>query len=132
MTLKVPEDLAVQVDRVFTGGADVIFDTTGFWLPAAVPALATFGRIAVIAAPVDGHVQLPTLALYRRGGTVVGVNSLLYDTIASAEMLTQFGQLFDDGHLPLPADIHESPLQEGVQRYREVKEGRTEKIVLIP
>ncbi|MNJ19091.1 Mycocerosic acid synthase [compost metagenome] len=132
VTLEVPEDLAVQVNQVFAGGADVIFDTTGFWLPASVPALATFGRIAVIAAPVDGNVQLPALALYRRGGAVVGVNSLLYDTIDSAKMLTQLGQLFDDGHLPLPTNIHESPLHEGVQRYREVNEGRSDKIVLIP
>ncbi|MNE98146.1 hypothetical protein D3C80_1966260 [compost metagenome] len=101
-------------------------------MPASVPALATFGRIAVIAAPVDGNVQLPALALYRRGGAVVGVNSLLYDTIDSAKMLTQLGQLFDDGHLPLPTNIHESPLHEGVQRYREVNEGRSDKIVLIP
>ena len=52
--------------KVRKGGADVIFDTTGFWLPAAVAGLAPFGRIAIIAAPVDGHVQLPALALYRK------------------------------------------------------------------
>ena len=71
------------------GGADVIFDTTGLWLPAAVSALARLGRIAIIAAPVDGHVQLPALALYRKGGTVVGVNLLLYSFEASARMLEQ-------------------------------------------
>ena len=110
----------------------MIFDTTGFWLPAAVPALATFGRIAIIAAPVDGQVQLPALALYRRGGAVVGVNTLLYDTVACATMLSRFGQLFDDGSLPLPIDVHESPLSDGLERYREVNEGRSDKIVLIP
>ncbi|MCF5139175.1 quinone oxidoreductase family protein, partial [Pseudomonas lactis] len=73
-----PEALGAQVQAVFKGGADVIFDTTGFWLPAAVAGLAPFGRIAIIAAPVDGLVQLPALALYRKGGSVVGVNSLLY------------------------------------------------------
>ena len=86
------ETLAAQVEEHFPGGAEVIFDTTGFWLPAAVSALATFGRIAIIAAPVDGHVQLPALALYRRGGSGVGGNSLLYDTLACAAMLRQFGQ----------------------------------------
>ncbi|MNZ54731.1 D-arabitol-phosphate dehydrogenase [compost metagenome] len=132
ITLDAPEDLPVQVDHVFAGGADVIFDTTGFWLSAAVAALATFGRIAIIAAPVDGHVQLPALALYRRGGSVVGVNSLLYDTVACARMLSQFGKLFDEGLLPLPIDVHESPLGEGLERYREVNEGRSDKIVLVP
>lgn len=126
------ETLAAQVDEHFPGGAEVIFDTTGFWLPAAVSALATFGRIAIIAAPVDGHVQLPALALYRRGGSVVGVNSLLYDTVACAAMLRQFGQWFDDGRLPLPGGLREVPLSEGIQRYHEINEGSSEKIILVP
>ena len=49
-----PDALGSQVNAVFKGGADVIFDTTGFWLPAAVAGLAPFGRIAIIAAPIDG------------------------------------------------------------------------------
>lgn len=53
------EELAGQVNAVFAGGADVIFDTTGFWLPASVQALAPFGRIAIIAAPVDATCNYP-------------------------------------------------------------------------
>jgi len=127
-----PEDLAGQVSTVFSGGADVIFDTTGFWLPAAVPALAQFGRIAIIAAPVDGHVQLPALALYRKGGSVVGINSLLYGVQDCARMLEQFGVLFDEGTLPLPTGLLESPLVEGLARYAEVNQGGAEKVILIP
>ncbi|MCV4270470.1 quinone oxidoreductase family protein [Pseudomonas capsici] len=130
--LDAPQGLASQVNETFKGGADVIFDTTGFWLPAAVPALATFGRIAIIAAPVDGHVQLPALALYRKGGSVVGINSLLYDCQACAGMLNQFGQFFDQGLLELPDGLLESPLSEGLARYAEVNEGRGEKVILIP
>jgi len=130
--LNAPEDLAAQVNEFYKGGADVIFDTTGFWLPAAVPALATFGRIAIIAAPVDGHVQLPSLALYRKGGSVVGINSLLYDCQACAKMLDQFGQYFDQGTLPLPTGLRESPLSEGLARYAEVNQGASEKIILLP
>jgi NADPH:quinone reductase-like Zn-dependent oxidoreductase len=130
--LNAPEDLAAQVNEFYKGGADVIFDTTGFWLPAAVPALATFGRIAIIAAPVDGHVQLPSLALYRKGGSVVGINSLLYDCQACAKMLDQFGQYFDQGTLPVPTGLRESPLSEGLARYAEVNEGAREKIILMP
>ncbi|WP_164666666.1 zinc-binding dehydrogenase, partial [Pseudomonas viridiflava] len=37
LLLDTPESLGSQVNEVFKGGADVIFDTTGFWLPAAVP-----------------------------------------------------------------------------------------------
>jgi len=127
-----PEDLAASVNAVFKGGADVIFDTTGFWLPPAVAALAPFGRIAIIAAPVDGHVQLPALALYRKGGSVVGINSLLYGVEACAEMLNEFGRFFDDGLLALPSGLFESPLGEGLQRYAEVNQGSGDKIVLVP
>lgn len=127
-----PEALSDQVNAVFQGGADVIFDTTGFWLPASVQALAPFGRIAIIAAPVDGHVQLPALALYRKGGSVVGINSLLYGVEACARMLEQFGKLFDDGSLPLPTGLVETPIKEGLARYVEVNEGSADKIILVP
>jgi len=130
--LDTPESLATQVNETFKGGADVIFDTTGFWLPAAVSALATFGRIAIIAAPVDGHVQLPALALYRKGGSVVGINSLLYDCAACAVMLEQFGQFFDQGLLALPVELVESPLSEGPARYAEVNAGGGDKIIFVP
>jgi NADPH:quinone reductase-like Zn-dependent oxidoreductase len=130
--LDAAEALAGQVSGIFKGGADVIFDTTGFWLPGAVSALAPFGRIAIIAAPVDGHVQLPALALYRRGGSVVGINSLLYDCQACAKMLDQFGRFFDEGSLPLPTGLFESPLSEGLARYAEVNQGAGEKVILLP
>ena len=127
-----PEELGAQVHAVYSGGADVIFDTTGFWLPASVAALAPFGRIAIIAAPVDGHVQLPALALYRKGGSVVGINSLLYGVEACAAMLEQFGRFFDEDRLPLPQGLVEVPLAEGLARYAEVNQGSGDKIILIP
>lgn len=127
-----PEDLGAQVNAVYAGGAEVIFDTTGFWLPASVTALAPFGRVAIIAAPVDGHVQLPALALYRKGGAVVGINSLLYGVQACAAMLDQFGGFFDQDLLPVPQGLIESPLAEGLARYAEVNQGSTGKIILIP
>jgi len=132
LQLDKPDDLGAQVNAVFKGGADVIFDTTGFWLPASVAALATFGRIAIIAAPVDGMVQLPALALYRKGGSVVGINSLLYGVQACAAMLDQFGQFFDQDLLPLPQGLFESPLAEGLERYAEVNQGSGDKVILLP
>ena len=127
-----PEDLAAQVNAVFQGGPDVIFDTTGFWLPAAIQTIAPFGRIAVISAPIDGHVQVPVLALYRKGGSIVGINSLLYGADVCARMLNQFGLFFDQGLLPLPTGLFESPLSEGLARYEEVNKGSADKIILIP
>ncbi|RPX75318.1 oxidoreductase [Pseudomonas aeruginosa] len=127
-----PAELAAQVEGIFPGGAEVIFDTTGFWLEAAVPALAASGRLAIIAAPADGHVRLPALNLYRRGGSVVGINSLLYGVEACAGFLDAFGKLFDQGRLPLPDGLREVPLEQGVEQYRAVNEGTCEKIILVP
>ena len=127
-----PDALGGQVNAVFKGGADVIFDTTGFWLPAAVAGLAPFGRIAIIAAPVDGHVQLPALALYRKGGSVVGINSLLYNCEQCAVMLEQFGRFFDEGSLPLPTGLREVALADGVQCYEEVNKGSADKVIFLP
>lgn len=114
----------------FAGGAEVIFDTTGFCLPAAVTALATFGRIAVIAAPVEGVVQLPVLDLYRRGGSIIGINSLLYDTAVCAAMLDHIAAEFDQGRLPPPSDLRCMPLTQGLSAYAEMNRGSTGKIVL--
>ncbi|WP_460106200.1 quinone oxidoreductase family protein [Pseudomonas sp. H2_G10] len=127
-----PQGLGAQVNAVYQGGADVIFDTTGFWLPAAVADLAPFGRIAIIAAPVDGHVQLPALALYRKGGSVVGINSLLYNCEQCAVMLEQFGRFFDEGSLPLPTGLREVALVDGVRSYQEVNGGSVDKIIFLP
>lgn len=127
-----PEALGGQVNALFGTGADVIFDTTGFWLPAAVAALAPFGRIAIIAAPVDGHVQLPALALYRKGGSVVGINSLLYNCEQCAVMLEQFGRFFDEDLLPLPTGLREVSLADGVKCFEEVNQGSADKIIFLP
>lgn len=127
-----PEALGGQVNALFGTGADVIFDTTGFWLPAAVAALAPFGRIAIIAAPVDGHVQLPALALYRKGGSVVGINSLLYNCEQCAVMLEQFGRFFDEGLLPLPTGLREVSLADGLKCFEEVNQGSADKIIFLP
>ncbi|MCF3191351.1 quinone oxidoreductase family protein [Pseudomonas bubulae] len=132
LVLDDPQSLASRVSAVFEGGAEVIFDTTGHWLPAAVPALHTFGRIAFIAAPLDGHVHLPALALYRKGGTLVGVNTLLYSCGDCAQMLNQFGQYFDQGLLPAPGGFQEAALVDGLASYSQVNAGTCTKVVLIP
>jgi len=126
------ESLGAQVAEVFPSGAQVVFDTTGFWLPASVSALANFGRIAIIAAPVDGMVNFPALALYRKGGVLVGVNSLLYDTTQCAAMLKDFGHYFDEGSLPAPEGVREVALVDGIAEYKAVESGSSDKTVLIP
>ena len=130
IALGAPEALAEAVAEHFAEGADVVFDTTGAWLEPSVAALAHFGRIAVIAAPPDGYARLPVVALYRKGGSVVGINSLLHDSRACAAMLSRLAVAFDAGQLPAPAAPAEVPLTRAVEVYREASEGRrSDKVV---
>lgn len=125
-------DLGAVVRRYYPAGADVIFDTSGAWLAPAVTALADFGRLAVIAAPLDGRSELPLLDLYRRGGSIIGINSLQYDSRACAAMLDRFSVAFAVGLLPPPAPPREVLLSEALEVYREAAAGSAEKIVFIP
>lgn len=130
--LAAAEQLPEQAKEHFQQQApEVIFETTGFYLAEAVNSVDTFGRVAIIAAPKDGMISMSSLNLYRRGGSIVGVNSLLYSLEDCAQMLTQIGAAFDAG-LPVPSGFIELPLSEAVAAYHKVSEGSSEKIVLIP
>ncbi|MBB4197777.1 oxidoreductase [Rhodoblastus sphagnicola] len=133
LVLGAPDAFAALVAQKYSGGADVIFETTGAWLPAAVRACAKHGSICVIAPPGAGQltVDFPVLDFYRRGLTLIGVNSLLHDTVACAKMLTTFAGWFDSAALPPPPRAESRPLSEGLAAYAEVKAGFSEKIVLV-
>ena len=122
---------ASDVKAHFPGGADLILDTTGYWVEAAVGAIAEFGRIATIAAPKDGRVSLPLLDLYHAGGVLVGVNTLLYDVEACAEMLQPIMDAFDNDELPPPNPVRETSLDDGPAVYREIEAGSSEKVVFV-
>ncbi len=125
------EAFASDVREHFAGGADLIFDTTGYWVEGSVGAIARFGRIVTIAAPKDGHVSLPLLDLYRVGGVLVGVNSLLYDVEACAEMLEPIAEAFDLGEIPPPMPARQASLDEAPDVYRAVDAGSTDKVVFV-
>ncbi len=112
----------------FEGRADVIFDSTGAFLDRAVTALAPHGRFVVISAPASSRVDFAARDFYRRGATLVGVNSLLHDCRASAAMLREIALGFGQG-LPLPA-MREWPFAGALGAYRAVDKGDTGKIVL--
>jgi NADPH:quinone reductase len=132
LLLGAPDDLAKDVAERLGGGADTIFDTTGAWLPAAVRASAPHGAICVIAPPGMGQltVDFPVLDFYRRGLTLIGVNSLLHDTVACAKMLSEFAKLFTSGALPPPPAPEQRPLSEGLTAYAQIHGGYAGKIVL--
>jgi NADPH:quinone reductase len=125
------KSFASEVKSHFPDGADLIFDSTGYWVDAAVGAIAAFGRIATIASPADGHVNLPLLDLYRAGGVLVGINSLLYDVQACAEMLEPIKDAFDNDELPPPNPVREASLDEGPDVYRAIDAGSSEKVVFV-
>ncbi len=133
LLLGAPEKLAEQVLAKFGAFADAIFETTGAWLPAAIPAAAKHGAICVITAPGMGKltVEFPVLDFYRRGLALVGVNSLLHDTIACAKMLAEFSGFFASGALPPPPRPQQMPLTEGLKAYGLISAGFSEKIVLV-
>lgn len=125
------DQLPEQAQQQFEQQApEVIFDTTGFWLPEAINSVGSFGRVAIIAAPKEGLITLSSLNLYRRGGSIIGVNSLLYSLEDCARMLEKIGAAFAAG-LPMPSGFIELPLTEAVDAYHKVSEG-SDKIVLIP
>lgn len=121
--------LAEQLPAEFAGAADVLFDTTGAFLAQSVGALATRGRIAIIAAPASGRVDFPALDLYRRGGTLVGVNSLLDDARACAAILARIGAGFARGMLALPPEPKAWPFADARGAYAAVDAGASGKIV---
>lgn len=130
--LNAEKQLPEQASQHFQQQApEVIFDTTGFWLAAAVNTVHTFGRVAIIAAPKEGVVDFSSLHLYRQGASIVGVNSLLYTLEECAQMLKHIGEAFDGG-LPAPSDYIELPLAQAVKAYEQVSAGAADKIVLIP
>ena len=124
-------ELAQAVREKFPEGADVIFDTSGLWVAEAVGALADFGRIAVIVVPGNGEVVMPIRDLYRRGGSIVGVNSLLYSSVDCARLMAKIGKGFDDGQLVGPQGLEEHPLAEAVHMYEVLAQGSNAKIVFV-
>jgi hypothetical protein len=69
--------------------------------------------------------------LYRRGGAIVGVNSLLYSAAECARLMNEIGKGFDSGQLGGPQGIEEHALEEGPQLYEALSKGRGTKIVFV-
>lgn len=124
--------LVAAVQSRFGNGADVVFDATGHWLAAAVAVLAPHGRIVVIAAPAGGTAELPVLDLYRRAGSLVGVNSLLHDDVRCAAWLTQLAADLDAGVLTPPDEPEATALDAAREAYAALHSGQRRGQVIVP
>ncbi|MFC6672670.1 quinone oxidoreductase family protein [Marinobacterium aestuariivivens] len=132
IALEPADSLGNRIGEAFAGEAcDVLFDTTGHWLAAAVSLIGPGGRVAVIAAPAGGVVEVPVLDLYRRGGMIVGINSALYSVEDCAKMLNRIGRYFEQGEC-VTGGIARWGLEQGIDAYRACHEGRAGKVVLVP
>jgi NADPH:quinone reductase-like Zn-dependent oxidoreductase len=133
-TLLLSDDTVLRdaVRQHFADGADVIFDTPGAWLSQGIAALARFGRFAVIVVPGDGQAKVPLRDLYRVGGSIVGVNSLLYSAAECARMFERLTDDFERGVLCAPDGVEEWPLAEGMRIYAGLRNAGGQKFVLIP
>ncbi len=133
LVLDQTQTLEAMVKRHFPDGADMIYDTAGPWAAQSVAALARFGRLALIVIPPrDGYVNMPLRDLYRRGGVIVGVNSLLYTSVECARMFESLRPAFERGELLAPDRLRPMPLSQGREVYAALQGGAAGKFVLVP
>jgi NADPH:quinone reductase len=99
-------DVAARV-RELTGGkgAQIVFNTVGSpYFQAAHKSLALDGR-QVLIATVEKLVQFDILEFYRGRHTYVGIDTLAFSSVASAELLKSMLSGFASGNLkPYPID----------------------------
>lgn len=125
------ETIAACAKAQLGEGFDVVFDTSGARLDEAVTLLASYGRAAIIVAHGDGMANVPVRDLYRRAGSIVGVNSLLFGAGECAKILSRLQPAFDAGQLIPPAGVDERPLARGVETYGELSRGARCKFVFV-
>ena len=127
-----PDSLKQLIQSHFPVGADVIFDTTGYWIASSIACIAKYGQVAVIVAPGNGQVSISIRDLYRNGGSIVGVNSLLYSASECAKILNQLAVHFDHKLLIPPKGIKTHPLKDAIQVYKDLQSGMAGMHVFIP
>jgi NADPH:quinone reductase len=122
--------------RELTGGkgAQIVFNTVGSpYFQAAHKSLALDGR-QVLIATVEKLVQFDILEFYRGRHTYVGIDTLGFSSVASAELLREALPGFVSGHLK-PYPIRPSaiyPLSDAKAAYVEVSGSSRDRVILRP
>lgn len=126
------------IDTLTSGkGVDVIVDTVGqpSLISAAVVKLGRDGRLVFIAAPRSGSTELgiELLDFYRKGKTLIGVNTLLFSVEEMAKELDGMREGFESGALKAAAegDWNEVPLENAVETYKKAGERGAGKFVVV-
>jgi NADPH:quinone reductase len=128
-------DVAARV-RELTGGkgAQIVFNTVGSpYFQAAHKSLALDGR-QVLIATVEKLVQFDILEFYRGRHTYVGIDTLGFSSVASAELLREALPGFVSGHLkPYPIRPNAIyPLSDAKAAYVAVSGSSRDRVILKP
>lgn len=128
-------DVAARV-RELTGGkgAQIVFNTVGSpYFQAAHKSLALDGR-QVLIATVEKLVQFDILEFYRGRHTYVGIDTLGFSSVASAELLREALPGFVSGHLkPYPIRPNAIyPLSDARAAYVAVSGSSRDRVILKP
>ncbi len=116
------------VDRVrdYTQGhgVDVVFDCVGGPLfEVGLKSLGLNGRQVNITAIGATRVGFDLLDFYRRQLTLFGVNTSLFDTVASGDILDGLRPAFEEGKLTPPDVARTCSLDEAVEAYGQIDRG---------
>jgi NADPH:quinone reductase-like Zn-dependent oxidoreductase len=131
------DDLPVKA-RELTGGrgADVVFDVIGgAMFEKCLASLAYRGRQVAIASGPERKVSFDLIDFYHNESRLIGVDSVKLSFEETGAILRKLSSGMDSGTYPPPSEesILRVPLDQGVQAYRDVAEGRIrQKVVLIP
>ena len=126
LALNIQSDDIVNRVRQFTQGkgADVAFDCVGGALfEVALNSLGMDGRQVNITVVGERRVSFDLLDFYRRQLTLLGVNTITLDIIASADILDVLRPAFEEGRLTPPDIARICSLDEAVEAYRQVENG---------
>jgi NADPH2:quinone reductase len=128
-------DIAAQVRDLTAGqGADIVFNTVGDpYFEAANKSLALAGRQILIAA-VDRTVPFNILEFYRGRHTYVGIDTLAFSSVASADILREALPGFVSGHLkPYPIASNATySLTDAKAAYLAVSGSSRDRVILKP
>jgi NADPH:quinone reductase-like Zn-dependent oxidoreductase len=131
-------DLPAKVREVTGGrGADVVFDVVGGGMfEKCLASLAHQGRQVAIASGPERRVTFDLIDFYHNESRLLGVDSLKLSFEETGAILRELSSGLAKGIYPSPSKeepIQVFPLEQGVQVYRDLAEGRIrQKAVLAP
>src|SRR5271157_473306 len=119
------DDIANRVRDYTQGkGVDVVFDCVGGTLfEVGLKFLGLNGRQVNITSVGTTRVSFDLLDFYRRQLTLFGVNTSLFDTVASGDILDGLRSAFEQGKLTPPDIARTCSLDEAVEAYAQIDKG---------